>query len=828
VFCFWFCFASADQANEHAGIMYGIPCWALAAHQYGLSSSRDTIRALQAEAGLTYQTAQKTLDGCLTPWVRKRGDSTMNVYFVTAESWTWFNQMAHILLSINSPGVSREEVLANLPSVDIVIQQAMTHDEYSQTQALLGILMSLFLAVAAVCEKYQEYERALPYLDAALSTDLTRAGNHLPISRVQHSLLKGRVLAALGRKAEAAETLEGTAEEAHRYGIRMCEVFALRDLKLGVLDDLGHGEHASRRLGAVLRLLKGPAEKLTELLKGLDAGALMALPPPDPSYRVVYEVDSSDTALRRELEGLKLKELRKRARDADVDSSQLEDAADDDDPKSAVIELLLISLKSTAVDQDGEAALQTELEGLRLKELRGRAKAAGIDSSLLEDAADDDDPKSAVIQLIIGLHKNAGSLSPLAEGEAGIIDHLSNGNASQREQAYAELELAIANRNVQLLCSCIPSLWQVLCFDAEKVDAAECRRVTLLLGDIVSVDQRQCGGCCWKDERCTSPFKHPRSVLALVRVKSAAELSSEDALTLGCYASYWRGVSVMGNTATADAAGLSEMEMMIVLGSIFPCYPDEARTLKLVELTMDLLRRKQLPDAATVGCWTILAYGGLSVPAVGKRLFDLGIFELCMTELRSASPMDWARIQDRDDGRFGMAMHALQQVGLPSPLLTVGDLTAKATETGAFQASLSVIKSAEIIADSKLLQRCSVHIGGLCFLLNMDSADAKVRQSIREAASSLRFLLELTPPLDWCRDFAITSVTHATILAAVYFGRDEDGGPFAFSQDDLDQVLSCTTEMFTCQAWAIFFPLLQNWSSIPDLSLCASDKNKTL
>ena len=355
----------------------------------------------------------------------------MNVYFVTAESSTWFNQMAHILLSINSPGVSREEVLANLPSVDIVIQQAMTHDEYSQTQALLGIMMSLFLAVAAVCEKYQEYERALPYLDAALSTDLTRAGNHLPISRVQHSLLKGRVLAALGRKAEAAETLERTAEEAHRYGIRMCEVFALRDLKLGVLDDLGHGEHASRRLGAVLRLLKGPAEKLTELLKGLDAGALMALPPPDPSYRVVYEVDSSDTALRRELEGLKLKELRKRARDADVDSSQLEDAADDDDPKSAVIELLLISLKSTAVDQDGEAALQTELEGLRLKELRGRAKAAGIDSSLLEDAADDDDPKSAVIQLIIGLHKNAGSLSPLAEGEAGIIDHLSNGNASE-------------------------------------------------------------------------------------------------------------------------------------------------------------------------------------------------------------------------------------------------------------------------------------------------------------------------------------------------------------------------------------------------------------
>eukprot|EP01046_Picozoa_sp_COSAG06_P103078 COSAG06_NODE_49240_length_326_cov_5.969163_1_plen_80_part_01 len=47
--------------------------------------------------------------------------------------------------------------------------------------------------------------------------------------------------------------------------------------------------------------------------------------------------------------------------------------------------------RSLAVElcTDGKA----ELAGLRLKELRCRAKAEGIDAALLEDADDSDDPK---------------------------------------------------------------------------------------------------------------------------------------------------------------------------------------------------------------------------------------------------------------------------------------------------------------------------------------------------------------------------------------------------------------------------------------------------
>jgi hypothetical protein len=77
-----------------------------------------------------------------------------------------------------------------------------------------------------------------------------------------------------------------------------------------------------------------------------------------------------------------------------VDPDLLEDAADSDDPKQAVIQLLL-DIKSAAEDT------RRELEGLRLKELRSRAKDAGHSAELLEEAADSDEPKAAVIELLL-------------------------------------------------------------------------------------------------------------------------------------------------------------------------------------------------------------------------------------------------------------------------------------------------------------------------------------------------------------------------------------------------------------------------------------------
>lgn len=107
--------------------------------------------------------------------------------------------------------------------------------------------------------------------------------------------VRGRSLAALGRLVEAATVFEQASTEAHDAGLWLNEALLLRDSKVRVLDKLGHGEHASRRLGAALRLLSATADKLTSTLLAdvgpdLDAKELMALPPPDSSYHVVHDV----------------------------------------------------------------------------------------------------------------------------------------------------------------------------------------------------------------------------------------------------------------------------------------------------------------------------------------------------------------------------------------------------------------------------------------------------------------------------------------------------------------------------------------------------------
>ena len=104
--------------------------------------------------------------------------------------------------------------------------------------------------------------------------------------------MQARAYVALDHTAEGAASFESAAEEAHRYGFFLWEVFALRDLKLLVLDEMGHGEHGSRRLGAAVRALKAdPAGSVKSMLQGLDVAELSSLPPPDTSYGVVYEAE---------------------------------------------------------------------------------------------------------------------------------------------------------------------------------------------------------------------------------------------------------------------------------------------------------------------------------------------------------------------------------------------------------------------------------------------------------------------------------------------------------------------------------------------------------
>ena len=128
-----------------------------------------------------------------------------------------------------------------------------------------------------VCEKLQRPEDSLLYLAKALRTDHDDPStDQRPTTSARGKALQGRMLATQGKKDEAEAAFEEAIEVSQRTGLRLLEMFAVRDLKKHILDADGRGEEGSKRLKAVLKGMKGPPAELTKLLGGgLDAEVIM-------------------------------------------------------------------------------------------------------------------------------------------------------------------------------------------------------------------------------------------------------------------------------------------------------------------------------------------------------------------------------------------------------------------------------------------------------------------------------------------------------------------------------------------------------------------------
>ena len=134
---------------------------------------------------------------------------------------------------------------------------------------------------------------------------------------------------------------------------------------------------------------------------------------------VEAEQSLGDNKLRAELEGMKLKALKKRAKDVGVDKEKLEDADDADDVKGTVIDLI-VEAEPTALP-DNNQLLRVELEGMKPKALKKRAKEEGVDEEKLEDADDADDVKAAVIGLILERVKESSASEARREEELKLV-----------------------------------------------------------------------------------------------------------------------------------------------------------------------------------------------------------------------------------------------------------------------------------------------------------------------------------------------------------------------------------------------------------------------
>ena len=193
-----------------------------------------------------------------------------------AEEWSRSIRLQYVLYTTWRE-VAPADVTAALPSPDQLESWCIVSRKAGYHRRLRQGLGNVLLLAAQVCEKLDRPADALMYMEKALRFDPDDPTTDMrPTTQAQgHTLRVGRVLAAQGNKAEASAPFEQAIDVSHRTGLRLYELFALRDLKQCVLDADGRSDEGLTRRKAVLREMKGPPAELTKLLGGrLDADAI--------------------------------------------------------------------------------------------------------------------------------------------------------------------------------------------------------------------------------------------------------------------------------------------------------------------------------------------------------------------------------------------------------------------------------------------------------------------------------------------------------------------------------------------------------------------------
>ena len=402
---------------------------------YLLGQSKEMATVLSL-VGMDWNTAaatcdEATADAATNVWFAPRGQCNSGTYLCNMDLFCWMARLNYALCAPVDTAPPREEVVQALGTLtpELICEYNLKSKELGgTTDSLIMICMGFsgHVMAALAAEKYGQLDQALGFAAAIHDVDPVRGGDHKASSHILANCVKGRVFQQRGQTAEAAAAFEAAVAQAETVELPLLAAFALRDLKLLVLDGMGnhkHGDgggraaammsdHGSRRLGAVLRQLKDPPEMFSPLLEGLDAVALAALPPPDAGYEVDYGAISTATAeprhaaaaahtgagasdagtaaaaagllvetaepLRAELQGLRVMALHSRAASEGVDPVAIEDAMDSETPKDDLIALIIQGARATSAAAEAEKAkeaqlLRSELEGMKVMALHARA-----------------------------------------------------------------------------------------------------------------------------------------------------------------------------------------------------------------------------------------------------------------------------------------------------------------------------------------------------------------------------------------------------------------------------------------------------------------------
>ena len=94
-----------------------------------------------------------------------------------------------------------------------------------------------------------------------------------------------------------------------------------------------------------------------------------------------------------------MRELVRAAREVEISEDVIFDAQDADDPRVAMIQALSEARRN--VVQSASSSLVAELKGMRMRDLVARARERGIGHDELLGAEESDEPKAAIVELLV-------------------------------------------------------------------------------------------------------------------------------------------------------------------------------------------------------------------------------------------------------------------------------------------------------------------------------------------------------------------------------------------------------------------------------------------
>jgi hypothetical protein len=142
----------------------------------------------------------------------------------------------------------------------------------------------------------------------------------------------------------------------------------------------------------------------------------LLMPTPGDSASSGKKSSAERECLVTELRSMKMSLLKQRALDQGVEQTKLDEVDDSEDPREAVIAVLvaLHESQTSASESDNSAdreRLISELTPMKMSLLKQKALEQGAAQDQLDEVDDSDDPREAVIGLLLVLHENLQKLA---------------------------------------------------------------------------------------------------------------------------------------------------------------------------------------------------------------------------------------------------------------------------------------------------------------------------------------------------------------------------------------------------------------------------------